>query len=689
MRGISSLAPTFAPGSQFAGYRIESVAGSGGMGIVYRATQIALGRPVALKLIAAHYAGDRAFRDRFKREWETAASIDHPNVIPVYEAGEAEEHLFLAMRFVEGIDLANLIARQPGLDPARVVRLFAQVASALDAAHARELIHRDVKPANVLIAAGDHVYLTDFGLTKRASSQSGLTATGVFVGTLDYAAPEQIRGEATDARADVYALGCVLYHALAGRPPFERPSDVAKMYAHLSDPPPAVTSERPDVPTAFDAVIARAMAKDAGERFATAGELAHAARAALGTPAGVLSGPLPAVPGRTPTPPPPAPGSVPAAGVPAPAHTPAPLAPTAASLAAAPAPAESPWPRRRRVALGIALPTVLVGGLAAAALAASGVFSSGTQSPPAATATAPAATATATPTAAATATAPPHAVATIKVGKGPDGVAVSGGRVFVSNFDANTLSVVDPAKNRQTAVVAVGQRPQGVVAGKGVVWVGIAGEDFLQRFDATGDLFPTAKVKVGDRPEAVSLGKQLVWVANRNDATVNRIDRASPSIVGAPIGVGADPAGIFVGPNGVWVTSNAEGTVTRIDPSTAQVVGDPIKVGLHPRGVIEAQDNVWIANSSDGTVTRLNAKNGKPVGEPIRVGKDPRELAFGHGFVWVTNRDDNTVSRIDPNTGRVAGAPIPVGNRPLGIASGAGAIWVANHADHTVTRIQP
>ena len=223
MGGINTSAPTFAPGSTFAGYRIEAEAGRGGMGIVYRATQVALGRPVALKLIAANFAGDRSFRERFKREWETAASIDHPNVIPVYEAGEAEEHLFIAMRYVEGLDLANLLAREPEFAPDRAVRIIAQVAAALDAAHARGLVHRDVKPANVLIGAEEHVYLTDFGLTKHAS-QDALTKTGLFVGCVDYAAPEQIRGEAMDARTDVYSLGCVLYQTLTKRLPYDKPA---------------------------------------------------------------------------------------------------------------------------------------------------------------------------------------------------------------------------------------------------------------------------------------------------------------------------------------------------------------------------------------------------------------------------------------------------------------------------------
>jgi YVTN family beta-propeller protein len=652
--GISTTAPTFAPGSTFSGYRIEAEAGRGGMGIVYRATQVALGRPVALKLIAANFAGDRSFRERFKREWETAASIDHPNVIPVYEAGEAEEHLFIAMRYVEGLDLANLITREPEFDPERAVRIVAQVASALDAAHARGLVHRDVKPANILIGAEEHVYLTDFGLTKHAS-QDALTKTGLFVGSVDYAAPEQIRGEAMDARTDVYSLGCVLYQTLTKRLPYDKPGDVAKMYAHISEPPPVVTEARPDLPPALDAVVAKAMAKEPSERYASAGELAAAANAAT------IKGSDPSTSAQRKKPRsaqnPIVKGSDPGLG------------------------------RRGRVAIGIALPSVLVVGLVAAGLGAAGVFDGGGKKGATAAATAAAtATSTAPPEAAASA---PKAVATIKVGKGPDGVAVSGGRVLVANQQGGTLSVINPETNRVTGKpLPAGTRPDGIVAGKGVVWLASAGSDAVERFQAAGEIVPTAKVPVGDRPEAISLGKQLVWVANVNDNTVNRIDRASPAIVGGPIGVGSKPTGIFVGRRFVWVTNSGDDTVVRIDPSTAEVVGTPISVGHRPRGVIETENAAWIANAGDGTVTRLDRKTGKELGT-TKVGRDPRQLAFGNSFVWVTNNDDNSVTRLDPQTGRVVGSPIPVGQKPLGIASGAGAVWVANHADHSITRIQP
>jgi YVTN family beta-propeller protein len=667
--GINTSAPTFAPGSTFAGYRIEAEAGRGGMGIVYRATQVALGRPVALKLIAANFAGDRSFRERFKREWETAASIDHPNVIPVYEAGEAEEHLFIAMRYVEGLDLANLLAREPELGPDRAVRIIAQVASALDAAHARGLVHRDVKPANVLIGAEEHVYLTDFGLTKHATSDA-LTKTGLFVGSVDYAAPEQIRGEAMDARTDVYSLGCVLYQTLTKRIPYDKPADVAKMYAHVSEPPPLVSAARLDGLKAFDGVIAKAMAKEPDDRYQTAGDLARAAQAALtpGSDPSIRTQRKKPRSGRNRI----IKGSDPAVAV-----------------------GGAEVSKRTKLAIGIALPAILVAGLAAAGLAATGVIG-GDGTPTAKVAAAPTATATATATAAATTPPPeatpaptgqPKAIATIKVGKGPDGVAVSGGHVFVANQQAGTLSVIDPEANKVTGdPIDAGARPDGVVAGKGVVWLAGAGTDSVRRFQAAGEIVPTAKVPVGNRPEAISLGKQLVWVANVNDNTVNRIDRATPSVVGSPIGVGSKPSGIFVGRRFVWVANNGDDTVTRIDPSTAEVVGTPIAVGSKPRGVIETENFAWVANSGDGTVTRLDRKTGKVVGT-TKVGDNPRQLAFGNGFVWVTNNGDNTVTRLDPSTGKVVGSQIAVGQKPLGIASGAGAVWVANHADHTITRI--
>src|SRR5437763_1128027 len=269
-----------APGSQFGGYRIESIAGQGGMGVVYRSTQLGLDRTVALKVITPEFAHDPEFRDRFKRESRLAASIEHPNVIPVYEAGEHDGVLFLAMRFVAGTDVKSLLTREGRVEPLRAARFVAQIADALDAAHAAGLVHRDVKPANALLATGDHVYLTDFGLTKRAASGSALTKTGQMVGTVDYVAPEQVEGDSVDARTDVYSLACVLFHLLTGRVPFEKPSEMAKLFAHVNEAPPAPSDEVPGLPPEVDEVVARGMAKDPDKRFPSAGDLGRAALAA-------------------------------------------------------------------------------------------------------------------------------------------------------------------------------------------------------------------------------------------------------------------------------------------------------------------------------------------------------------------------------------------------------------------------
>jgi predicted Ser/Thr protein kinase len=268
-----------APGSQLGGYRIDAIAGSGGMGVVYRATQARLGRAVALKVIAPGLAEDEDFRRRFERESRLAASIEHPNVLPIYEAGEADGVLFLSMRYVDGTDLRSMLKREGRLEPRRATEIVAQVAEALDAAHRAGLVHRDVKPGNILIADGDHAYLTDFGLTKRAASESALTSTGEFVGTVDYVAPEQVAGGRVDARTDVYALACVLYHLLTGRVPYERPSEMARLYAHVNEPPPVPSAAEPAVPRELDAVVARGMAKDPADRYQSAGDLGRGARA--------------------------------------------------------------------------------------------------------------------------------------------------------------------------------------------------------------------------------------------------------------------------------------------------------------------------------------------------------------------------------------------------------------------------
>ena len=267
-----------APGSDFGDWRIDRLIGRGGMGVVYLATDRRLHRPVAIKLIADDRAGDSAFRERFEREARLTASIDHPNVIPVYAAGEIDGQLYLATRFVDGTDLEERLRREGPLAPERAAEIVQQVADALDAAHAAGLVHRDVKPANVLLS-GRHAYLSDFGLTRPVDAEARLTDTDERLGTVGFMSPEQLRGRRTDARSDVYALGCLLFATLTGTPPFERGTAAATITAHLESPPPR-PSDHAGVLDEFDEVIARALAKDPAARYPSAGDLGRAAVAA-------------------------------------------------------------------------------------------------------------------------------------------------------------------------------------------------------------------------------------------------------------------------------------------------------------------------------------------------------------------------------------------------------------------------
>jgi Protein kinase domain len=261
-------------GSELAGYRIVEPIGRGGTSVVYRAEHVRLGRTAALKLLAP-VLGEAGFRERFLRESQLAASIDHPSILPVYDAGEEDGFLYIAMACVEGSDLKTLLAEEGPLPLRRALRIVGQIGSALDAAHARGLVHRDVKPANILVGDGDRAYLSDFGVVKELAS-NGTTRTGTFVGTIEYCAPEQIEGRPVDGRADVYALACVLYECLVGEPPFHRPSEVAVLNAHLHAPPPKLHGQ----PSGLDAVVAKALSKSPLDRYATCVEFLAAARAA-------------------------------------------------------------------------------------------------------------------------------------------------------------------------------------------------------------------------------------------------------------------------------------------------------------------------------------------------------------------------------------------------------------------------
>jgi YVTN family beta-propeller protein len=650
------------PGDVFAGHRITGVAGRGGMGVVYRAVQLDLDRAVALKLIAPDLAEDPAFRERFVRESRLAAAIDHPNVIPIYYTGEHEGALYIAMRYVEGSDLRTLVRAMQRLDPERGAHIVAQVGSALDAAHGRGIVHRDVKPANVLLGSGDHAYLTDFGLTKRIASHTGSTRTGGWVGTLGFAAPEQIRGERVDARADVYALGCVLFHAITGVAPFTRDSDEATLWAHVHEPPPSLHALAPDAPRALQAVLERALAKDPDDRFGSAGDLGRAALAAVG---------------RAPAP---RAERVVATGDAAPDEAETAASPDQALTVPA---GELAPPRRgaRRRGWTWALAAVPALALAAvAALVLSGRDGSGGSGTPAGPSGATSPDVAPSPGVAGTVT------RTVTVDGRPNGVVAARGLVWVLRARSDRLATLRPATGARAAFrPQVGRLPAAVAVASGRLWVGNQGGPSLvaiglgshRRIGSPIPLPPQGKV-VG-----VAAGERGVWVGIRGDpgliVRVSPRERRIVKMVPMPDGV----QDLAVGAGAVWVLGRRSNTVTRVDVGTGRQT--PITVGADPAGVAVGAGAVWVTNSGDDTVTRVDT--GSLVTRVIGVGAAPNRIAVGGGAVWVANRNDSTLTRIDPATNRSVGDPIEVASNPFALAVSGHHVWVTSPPDGTVQRI--
>ena len=656
-------------GARLAGYKIESVLGRGGMGVVYRAVHVHLGRTVALKLLAPELAQTEGFRERFIRESRIAAALDHPNVVPVYDAGETDGLLYIAMRYVEGTDLADLLAAGP-LDSERALDVLGQVGAALDAAHASGLVHRDVKPANVMVE-GERVYLTDFGLTKPIDAATAFTQSGQFLGTINYVAPEQIRGLELDGRADVYALGCVLHECLVGAPPFRRDSDVAVLYAHLEEPPPRPSDQSPGLPAAIDAVIERALAKAPADRFASCAALVDAARTALAAAPPQPTRAVPVV----------APPSAPPASAPAAApRAPAPAEPREAT-ATTHALQRPPVRARRRPAMIAAAGLAALAALAVAVVLVAG----GSDEQP-------------------RRSAPPRggddlggaaeerarSGARTKVGDAPVGVAARDGRVWVANSGDGTVSLLDARTRRVVRrPMRVGGAPYGLTVGRGVVWVANSRDGTVSRLSAASGDPLGEPTRVGSDPRwvALAVGGRWLWVTNSGDGTVTRIDAASGRVAGRPIPVGDDPRGIATTPTRVWVANAGDGTLTRLDAQSGEVVGDPVPAGAGAEGIAIKDGVTWVANSGDGTVTRHSNSTGRMLGPPIEVGGEPFAVWVGERHVYVSNAADGTLTRIDPVRGELVGEPIHVGGTPSGVRADDGAIWIADRQAGEVVKL--
>ena len=602
-------------GSTVGGYRIDSLIARGGMGVVYRATQLALERPVALKVIARQLADDEKFRRRFLSESRLAAQLEHPAVVPVYDAREDDGELIVAMRLIEGGDLRKLIDREGPLQPERAVHLLAQVAEALDAAHAAGIVHRDVKPHNILVE-GERAYLSDFGLAKAyAETGPGPGSGASIVGTVEYMAPEQWRGERVGPAADVYALGCVLYEALTGVVPYARKE----------------TDAEPELPRGIEAVIERAVAKDPAQRYASAGELIAAARRSQAdTPAPTLV--LDEMPEQ----------------------------PTV-RLDGSPEDEKGVGLSRWRRPIGAALLFWFLGGLgvliAAVALIVSFFNDDGISvSSPIAVAKPPLRLAVGPRTVWATSAVDgtltgidPHTrevVSKRQVGKGVSGVTIGAGSVWVSNPRTGTVLRLDTAGN-VTARLHLGGSPGAIVSGGGRIWVADEAGAGVTAIDG-----PRARViKRGLAPHAAPLrlavGAGGLWVSSASTGTVRRIDLGTMA-VDAPILAGRGPAGVTVAHGLVWVANSRSASVTRVDPSTHSILGDPIPVGEQPGGIDAGTEAVWVASAADDSVTRLDLASGDPVGSPISVGPKPGAVVVGPEAVWIANNGNGTVTRIEP-----------------------------------------
>jgi YVTN family beta-propeller protein len=600
-----STEPLFGVGSTIGHYRVDAVLGRGGMGVVYRAEDLRLGRKVALKLLRPSVAGDGRFRERFLRESRLAASIEHAAIVPIYEAGETDGLLYITMRFVDGVDLAELLRREGPLAPERAVALVGQLASALDAAHARGLIHRDVKPSNALIATngdGEHAYLVDFGITQDTTAQERLTATGQLVGTLGYLAPERLRGEPVDGRADTYALGCVLFECLTGQVPFARNNEAAAIYAHLEEQPPRPSELRPELPKALDGVVARALAKDRADRWQTGAELRAAAQRALATTA-------------------PARARLPLRGR---------LAAAAALAALAIAASGALLLGNDDVPGLAAIDANTVGLIDAGSGRITAQYSVGRD--PGAIAAGAGSVWVANRRDGTVSRINPtrREIATISVGGEPTALAFGAGSLWVADGQGRIVSQIDPQLNKVVHPYEVGNAAAAVAVGSGAVWVASAVDATVARIDLTSGRV-SKPIEVGGRPSAVAAGAGAIWVASEETASVIRLDPRSGTPL-ARIQVGNGPSGVAVGAGAVWAANREDGTVSRIDPGTDKQ-NDLVPVGREPRAIAVDRDGVWVANAGDGTVMRIDPRS-RQVTETIDVESRPAALAVVDGTVW-------------------------------------------------------
>jgi DNA-binding beta-propeller fold protein YncE len=559
-------------------------------------------------VIARHLASDESFRERFLRASRLAARLDHPAVVPVYDAREEDGELLVAMRLVEGGDLKKRIAAGGPLPPESAIELLGQVAGALDAAHEQGIVHRDVKPHNVLLEGERRAYLTDFGLAKALGESGVLNGTSI-VGTVEYMSPEQWRGEKVGPPADVYSLGCVLYESVTGIVPYAR----------------SATEAEPLMPAGLDAVIERAVAREPEDRYPSAGALIEAAREVQGaTPA--ATGVLSETPERATT-------RLPAGGRPG----------LRRRVAAWP----RAWPAALLAAAAIAavLALLLLGGgpsVSAPIPVGRGPLRIATGAGGVWVTSAPGGTLTRIdPT-----TLEPERPAT-RLGPGVSGVAVGDGSVWVSSPRTGRVLRVAPGSGAVVARIRVPGRPSAITFAGGRVWVADAAGSGVTAINPPGNRVFKTGIAPHAAPLRLAAGAGAVWASSASTGSVRRID-LDTAVAGAPIRVGRGPAGVTVGGGLVWVANSRSATVSRVDPSIQALIGAPIPVDGRPGGVDAGTEVVWVANVSDDSLTRLDLESGEQVGDPIGVGPEPGAVAVGGEAVWVADNGNGTVTRVEP-----------------------------------------
>ena len=609
-----------AAGSMLAGYRIERFLAQGGMGVVYLASQMSLDRPIALKLIAPERARDEEFRERFLRESRLAASIDHPHVVPVHEAGEEDGLLYVVMRYVDGPDLGALLRTVGRLEPERAARIIAQVAAALDAAHARGLVHRDVKPGNVLVTevGGDeHCYLTDFGLTKQLSATTDITQTGTVMGTVAYIAPEQLRGDAVDGRADVYALGCVLYQLLTGRAPFVRETDVATMWAHLSDPPPGLDGDA----ARFGDVVRRALEKDPDERFQSAGDLGRAALAAADPSAGAAI--APSATKVTPGPP----------------------------AAAAGPPAAAGAPRRRRW-WWLAAAAAVAGAATLAAI----VLTGDPEKP-----------------------APPkqsqlRVAKRVPLGGIPLTATTVSGNIWITLEDESQMAVLNSRTGELSQSRRLGRRVATATASSGHLWAGDYGATAEDGRGAIVDVNPaTGRERrriVTIEPYQLEADAESVWITDFSDS-VQRVDVRSGE-ADRPIRLDR-PFDVALVDGRAWVVANGDGQLVPFDARTGERSGRPIDVGARPLSAAAAQGAIWVV-TEPGRLVRALPGSGRTTAVAIGPADPLRQVAADAHSVWVIDGGGEVIAA-DPRRPQRQ-TRVRVGKDLLDIEPDAVGAWV-------------